>query len=163
MQGHVSQDIANHLRFLIIISSIRQTSVLCLRKIIIILDIFVTIVIIILNKTPIFMMIKKQMIICGYCLSAKIILVYRPESKHSSSQKHRQDHLRDLSRRLFREETSPIVPGEHCGWPEHDVGGGDINRDAINIAMVIDHHDNNGADGTDDPPPSPPTSQYVKI
>ena len=66
------------------------------------------------------------------------------------------DHLRDLSRRLFWEETSPIVPGEHCCWPEHDVGGGDINRDAINIAMVIDHHDNNGADGTDDPPPLPP-------
>ena len=36
------------------------------------------------------------------------------------------DHLKDLSRRLFWEETSPIVPGEHCSWPEHDVVS-DIN------------------------------------
>ena len=57
-------------------------------------------------------------------------------------QKHRQDHLKDLSCRLLREETSPIVPGEHCSWPEHDVVGGDINRDTIIIVMVIDHdHD----------------------
>ena len=122
-------------------SSIKQASVLRLREIIIILDIFVTIVIIILTKPPIFMMIKKQMIICGNCLSAKIILVYRPESKHSSSQIHMADYLKDLSCRLFWEETSPIVPGEHCGWPEHDVDGGDINGDTIIIVMVIDRDD----------------------
>ena len=55
LQEYLPQEISNHL----IIISIRQTSVLCLREINIILDIFVTIVIIILTKTPIFMMIKK--------------------------------------------------------------------------------------------------------
>ena len=55
LQEYLPQEIGNHL----IIISIRHTSVLCLREIIIILDIFFTIVIIILTKTPIFMMIKK--------------------------------------------------------------------------------------------------------
>ena len=59
LQEYLPQEIGIYLGYFIIMSSIKQASVLCLREIIIILDIFFTIVIIILTKTPIFMMIKK--------------------------------------------------------------------------------------------------------
>ena len=47
LKEHLPQEIGIYLGYFIIMSSIKQASVLCLREIIIILDIFVTIVIII--------------------------------------------------------------------------------------------------------------------